>query len=208
MEPREWYKRVIGQRCVDSLKKKGFTSCYVASKEEARAAVLKEIHPDCSVGVGGSVTVRELGLVDILQEKGHVVFDHWATNIPPEEKIPVRKNQISADVFLTSANALTANGELVNVDGTGNRVASMNFGPEKTIVVCGINKIVSSIDEGLKRIREYAAPVNFKRLGVQVPCQSGVCTNCEKCTVTTIISRKPAGKPEFAIIVVGEQLGY
>lgn len=208
MEPREWYNHTLGQRCIDSLNKKGFTACFVGTKEEAVETVLKEINPGYSVGVGGSVTVRELGLIETLQKKGHVVFDHWTTNIPPEDRKTARKSQISSDVFLTGTNALTTNGELVNVDGSGNRVASMIFGPEKTIVVCGINKIVGSVDDGLKRIKEYAAPVNFKRLGIQTPCQNGDCTNCQRCKVTTIISSKPAGKLEFVIILIGEQLGY
>lgn len=209
--PKKWFFQRLGEKCAEALKKNGFTVYHVATREEAVKIVLDEVPEGASVGIGGSVTVRELGLPEALKKRGHVVYDHWDPALSAAEKAKARENQVKADVFLSSANAITVDGTLVNTDGSGNRVGSMIFGPKISIVVAGTNKIVSDLEHAMERIRQYAAPVNYKRLGIEVPCQSMEdCADCTQkgCRVTTIIEAPPLGKEKFVVVLVGENLGY
>jgi len=128
------------------------------------------------VGVGGSVTIREIGLVKALVERGNPMADHWRSDLSREELKEVRRSQPTSEVFLSSSNAVTMDGKLLNADGTGNRVAAMIFGPRKVIIVAGVNKIVKDVDEGLRRIRNVASPMNANHLGYKSPCGlTGIC---------------------------------
>ncbi len=201
------------EKVLESLKKNEMETLYFPSVEEAKAEVLRRISPGAKVGVGGSVTLREMGLPDALRERGHEVYDHWKEGLSKEDRKAVAKNHPRADFFLTSTNALTMDGKLINVDATGNRVASMIFGPEKVIVVAGINKIVKSLNQGLARLRKIASPKNCRRRKDPTPCaQDLICHNCDTparlCRVTTIIERRPWGIKEFTVILVREELGY
>jgi L-lactate utilization protein LutB len=209
-----WFGKEQAKACVEGLKRSGFTAYYADNREEAVQTVLDQVPPSASVGIGGSVTVRELGLPQSLRQAGHTVYDHWDTSLDTEGRERARDSQVLADVFLSSSNAVTQQGALVNVDGTGNRVAAMIFGPKTTILVVGYNKIVSGIPEAQERIRQYVAPVNYRRLNMNTPCQKGdCCSECgqsgpKACKVTTIIEAPPSGKKKFVVIVVGERLGY
>lgn len=210
-EPEKWFNRRAAEKCVEALKKNGFAAYYADSREDAKRIVMEAIPAGASVGIGGSVTVRDLGLHEALKARGNRVYDHWDSSLSPAEKTAARDNQIKADVFLSSTNALTMDGALVNVDGTGNRVASMIFGPKGSVVVCGYNKIVPNIRAAIQRIRRYAAPVNYKRLNANAPCvEGGDCENCHpsSCRITTIIEAKPSAKDQFVVVIVGEKLGY
>jgi L-lactate utilization protein LutB len=203
----------IVEKVIESLKKNEIETLYFSSAEEAKGEVLRRIFPGAKVGVGGSVTLREMGLPDALRERGHEVYDHWKERLSKEDRKAVAKNHARADFFLTSTNALTMDGKLINVDATGNRVASMIFGPEKVIVVAGINKIVKSLNQGLARLRKIASPKNCRRRKDPTPCaQDLICHNCDTparlCRVTTIIERRPWGIKEFTVILVREELGY
>ena len=211
--PEKWFNRQRALNCVEALKKNGFTAYFAETSEEAKKLVMSEI-PEKStvtVGLGGSVTVRELGLPEALQTAGHTVLDHWDASKSPAERAAARDAQVTADVFLSSSNALTEAGALVNSDGSGNRVASMIFGPKISIVVCGYNKLVKGIPEAMERIYRYAAPVNYKRLNLDTPCQKAIdCSQCspKSCRVTTIIEAPPLGKKKFVVVVVNEKLGF
>ena len=167
------------------------------------------------VGLGGSVTLREIGVPHALKERGFKVADHWiarAKKASANEILELRRQQLNSDVFITSTNALTENGELVNIDGAGQRVAAMIFGPKKVVIVAGANKIVKDLEEGFYRARNIAAPINAKRLDRSTPCAvTGICSDCDSgdriCNVTTIIHRKP-GITNATVIIVGEELGY
>jgi len=192
------------------LEKHGFKAVYAADVKEAAKMIIEAAEGCSSVGVGGSATVRSLGVLDELRSRGMDVFDHWAVD-NPSNALAVRKAQMTADLFLTGSNAVTTRGELVNMEGIGNRINGMTFGPGKVIVVAGINKIVENVDAGLERIRNVAAPARAKELGVKTPCvEKGKCTDCNVperiCRVTIIHERRPS-LTDMTVMIVGEELG-
>ena len=200
-------------RVIERLRRNEMEAVYFSTVAEAKAEVLRRIPERAKVGIGGSITLREMGIPEVLEKKGHEVYDHWRAGLSKEKRQEVGKKHQRADVFLTSTNALTLDGKLINVDATGNRVTSMIFGPGKVLVICGVNKIVRNLNEGLARVKKVAAPRNCQRRKDPTPCaQDLICRNCDTparlCRVTTIIERRPWGIKEFAIILVGEALGY
>lgn len=208
----DWHNDILGAKVVDALKKNNFTAAYFKTRDEAVKHILEMIPSQESVGVGGSWTIQELGLWDILEDRGNTVFNHNKPGLSPEESLALRHKQLSCDVFITSTNAITLDGKIVNVDGAGNRVAAMIFGPKKAIVIVGVNKIAKDTAEAEQRIKMYAAPINNKRLNRPNPCTvTGECMDCQApsriCNVTTIIHKKPFAI-DFHVVVIGEQLGF
>jgi len=212
-EFRAWHADALGVKAVEALNKNNFQAVYVKTRQEAIEKVLSLVPAQAAVGVGGSWTIAsELGLPDRLESLGHTVYDHNKPGLAPEVALDYRRKQLSCDVFLTGTNAITLDGKLVNVDGAGNRVAAMIFGPKKVIIVAGINKIVRDVAEAERRIELYAAPINNKRLKRPNPCTAtGMCMDCQGptriCNVTTILRKRPM-LAEIHIIVVGEELGF
>lgn len=209
---KRWYMGERAQRAVKALERNGFHAVYCEDREAAREEILKLVPPGASVGAGGSMTVRELGVLDELARRGHTLYDHWRPGLTQEEILDIRRAQLNCDVFLTSTNALTLGGELVSTDGIGNRVAAMTFGPRKVIVACGGNKIVKDIDAALKRTRETAAPHALKESGLPLPCvQTGVCNDCDSplrmCRATVILERRPMNT-DTTVLVIGEEMGF
>lgn len=201
------------EKVIESLKKNEMEAVYFRTAAEAKEEILRRILPRAKVGVGGSITLRGMGILEALEKRGDEVYDHWKEGLSKEGRQEVGKKQQRAEFFLTSTNALTLDGKLINVDATGNRVASMIFGPERVMVIAGINKIVKNLNQGLARIKKVAAPMNCQRRKDPTPCaQDLICHNCDTparlCRVTTIIERRPWGIKEFAVILVGEELGY
>ena len=210
----KWHNDAIGKKVATALVKNRFDAVYVATKSEAVQKALSMIPAKATIGCGGSMSRTEVGLMDILKEesRGHIFFDWHKHDMPLEEKTEARRKATFADVFLASSNAVTMDGQLLNIDGTGNRVASMAFGPQKVILIIGVNKIVKDVAAGLERMKMIARPVNNKRLNLPNPCvQTGFCVECELpsriCNVTTIMHKKPM-LTDISIIVVGEDLGY
>ncbi|MEA5092327.1 hypothetical protein SDC9_40910 [bioreactor metagenome] len=200
----------LGKQAVKALNAKRFIAQFAATKEEAVQAILSLIKDKDTVGMGGSETTEELKLKSELEKRGNIIYYHQG--LPPEESRIMRCKELTADVFLTSTNAVTLEGELINVDGSGNRVAAMSFGPKLVIVVVGANKIVQDEAAGRKRIKLQAAPMNATRLSCKTPCVStGICMDCNSperiCMITSILHMAPRGS-DFHIIVVGETLGY
>jgi L-lactate utilization protein LutB len=206
------YLQNMVEQTVSALEERGFSAFAASGREEAKEKVLDLVPAGAKVGVGGSVTLRELGIVEALRARGHTLYEGWGPQQSQPKDFDFRKAHLTCDVFLTSSNAITSDGDLVNVDGVGNRVAAMIFGPEKVIVVAGYNKIVPDLDSAMQRIRNVAAPLNAKRLDLKVPCtETGYCMDCSVpdniCRVTTIISRKPR-RTDLTVVLVPEQLGY
>ncbi len=191
-----------------NLEKRGFTVRHAATKAEAARIVCQLIPEGASVGVGGSMTIRELQLAETLAASGHPVHWHWLGDGPAAFP-PARE----ADVYLASANAVTREGLLVNIDGTGNRVASMIHGPKQVIAVIGVNKLVDGgYPQALARIKREACPPNARRLGLGTPC--GVTGRCDPdvcqggmCNVITI-QEHPTGKRPYTVVLVEENMGY
>lgn len=211
-ENRLWHNDALAKKVVAALINNHFTASYVTTAAEANAEVLKLINTTDTVGIGGSMTVKSIGLLTNLEQRGNTLFNHGVPGLTPDESLAIRRKELTADVFLTSTNAVTLDGQLVNVDGSGNRVAAMIFGPKQVIVVAGINKIVEDTHAAYRRIRLEAAPINNKRLNRPNPCTvSGVCMDCQGptriCNVTTII-RKALPQTPTHVIIVGEALGY
>ncbi|MEM1546227.1 MAG: lactate utilization protein [Candidatus Methanomethylicia archaeon] len=209
---RRWHIQQVVDKVIKALEGNGFKAYFARSRDEALKIVLDLIPQNAVVGVGGSVTIREIGVLDALLKRGNKVVHHWIENLSWEESFQIRRQELISDVFLCSTNALTLDGVLVNVDHGGNRVAAMIFGPRKTIIVLGVNKIVKDLDEALWRIRNIATSTTCKRLGLKTPCATtGLCQGCKypvkACSAITIIEDKPTFA-DIHVIIVGESLGF
>jgi len=213
MDPiKQWWIEEKAKKAIEKLVAHDFKAIYVKTKEEALQEIWKSITPKMRIGVGGSLTIRELGILEKLEAQDNTVYNHWKPGLPKESVLEIRKSQMTSDLFLSSANAITLNGELVNIDGIGNRVNSINFGPGKVILVAGYNKIVDDVQEAIQRIKNVAAPLNARRLNVDVPCAKvGKCVDCNSpnriCRVIVIQERKPS-LTDILVILVGEELGF
>lgn len=210
---RMWYNEKLAKKVVENLKKNNFIAHYFDDLSEAIKYLEGCIKAYEVIAIGGSVTVaNDLKLHILAENLGKKILNHNAPNLTIEEKLNIRKKQLTADLFITSTNAITLDGKLVNVDGTGNRVAAMIFGPKKVIIVCGINKIVEDVSEAMKRIKFISAPMNAKRVNVKTPCvETGFCMDCNSreriCNVTTIIEKKPT-LSDVEVVIIGKSLGF
>lgn len=209
---KEWLIEMRLKKAEEKLKAHEFEAIYVKTKGDAAQEIWKYILPGMRVGVGGSVTIRELGILEQLEARGHTLYDHWKLGLSKEKVLEIRKSQMTSDLFLSSVNAITLNGELINIDFAGNRTNATTYGPGKVILVVGYNKIVEDVQEAIKRIKNVAAPINAKRLSIDVPCAKvGKCVDCNSpnriCRVVMIHERRPF-LTDMLIILVGEELGY
>ena len=190
------------------LEKKGYAVQLFQTSQEARDYVLASVEAGRSVGIGGSITVQQLELDKALAEKGCPVYWHWTA----VDKEGAQIAAATADVYLCSANALTEKGQIINIDGHGNRVAATIHGPGKVIFLIGKNKLVENYDAALERIKSAACPANARRLGLNTPCAVlGKCTDCDSpqrmCNATVILERATSGHP-MEVVLVNEDLGY
>lgn len=200
------------QKTVDALNNNNIECIVVASKQEALEKALDLIPEGSAVGLGGSVTVDQIGLLGKLRSGKFTLYDQYAPGIDMPENMKRRKQGLTAQYFVTGTNAITEDGQLVNVDGLGNRVAAQAFGPEKVILVAGTNKIVKDVHAAFDRLQEIAAPVNAKRVNSMTPCaDTGVCIDCDSpariCNIYTIIRRMMI-PGRITLILVNESLGY
>jgi L-lactate utilization protein LutB len=198
------------ERIASVLTRNRFNVQVARTAMDAANAVLALIPNSASVGFGGSTTAQDLGLYEALEARGNAVFWHWRADAAARDG--VRKQAAEADYYLLSANALTEEGELVNTDGSGNRVSAMFFGPKNVIFIVGKNKIVKDYAAAIDRIRNVAAPKNAVRLQYNTPCAVlGHCTDCDHpqrmCSITGVLHR-PTGGKTVHVILVDEDLGY
>lgn len=200
------------EKAVESLGQNGFTALYCRTAQEARDYILKEAADAGSVGFGGSRTIVDLDVQEPLRSQGKEILNHGLPGLSPEERMAIMRRQLTCDLFLTGTNAVTLSGFLVNIDGNGNRVAAMFFGPGKVIVVAGRNKLVDGdVHAAIDRVKNWASPPNAKRLNYNTPCaKTGFCSNCNSpdriCRVTTVIDRKPRVM-DIRVLVVNEDMG-
>jgi hypothetical protein len=208
----QWHGEVFGKRAVEALKKNNFNADFFSTREELIKRILEMIPEKDVIGVGGSTTVQNLGILEILAKRGNLILDHNKAGLSPEEVLNLRRKQLTCDTFITGSNSITLDGKLVNTDGVGNRVASMIFGPKQVIILAGTNKIVKDEEEARKRIRTIAAPINSKRLNKPNPCTvTGECMDCQGptriCNITTILKKRPSLTP-FSVFIINEELGF
>ena len=199
---------------INALKKNGYDAYYASTSLEAKKIIYSMIPEGAVIGRCGSTTLVQMGIYDELRTRGFTVIDPYDANLSPEEQLEQRRKTLLCDVLLAGANAITRDGKIVNVDGTGNRVAGIIFGPKKVIIVAGRNKIVSDIKEALERIKSIAAPLNARRLKRKIPCAVldrcpvEECDSPERmCNVTVILNKKP-DMSSISVILVGEDLGF
>jgi L-lactate utilization protein LutB len=211
-ELNDWAYALKCEKAVANLKKNGFEAVLCKSGEEVFHYIVNEAEGAKSVGFGGSMSIADLKLSEKLRTMGKEILDHGVPGLTPEEKLAINRRQLTCDLFLTGSNAVTLSGRLVNIDGNGNRAASMFFGPLKVIVVVGRNKLVDgTVEEAIHRVKTDAAPPNSKRLNLATPCATtGFCADCDSpqriCRVTTIIEKKPRNT-DIRVLVVNEDMG-
>ena len=199
-----------GPAVAEAMKKRGFDAYYVSTAEEARAKALELIPENSTVSWGGSVTIDEIGLKKAVIDGGYNVINRDEAGTP-EERTELMRKALTCDVFLMSANAVSEDGQLVNIDGNGNRVAALCFGPKEVIVVAGMNKVAGNIEEAYVRARKFAAPVNAQRFDFETPCsKTGMCSDClspDSICSQMVVTRRTSGD-RIKVILVGEDLGF
>ena len=208
----QWFKAHRIQEIINALSARGFNAQYHDTPQSACDAILELVPGSATIGIPGSVTVREIGLIERLIARGNTVHQHWKNHLTESNDQDHRRLEGNTDYYITGANALTVHGDIINIDGVGNRVADMVFGPEHVIFVIGTNKLVCSIEEGIRRSKEVAGVMNARRVNAKTPCaKTGVCVDCDTpqriCRVTTIIQYRPF-QTEMTVMVIGTQLGF
>lgn len=211
MTPQELRNKRLATTLIKNLHRRHIEAFYCATGAEAVRQVSELIEDGNSVTWGGTMTVRDLGIPDFLRSRGTLeVLDRDLAETP-EEKQDIYLKAFSADVYLTSANAISEDGVIVNIDGNGNRVAAITWGPKKVIFVIGLNKVAQSVEAALSRARGTASPVNAARFDIKTPCQvDGACHNCNSadsiCNYVHFLRNSPKGR--HVVVLVGENLGY
>ncbi|MDR0869534.1 MAG: lactate utilization protein [Planctomycetaceae bacterium] len=203
---------LLGANVVKALQRRHFEAYYCKTGSEAAAKALSLIPAEHTVSWGGSMTLKDIGLSQKIKDAGFAVLDR-DTAKTPEEKADITRRALLCDTYLAGINAVSEDGQLVNIDGNGNRIAAISFGPKSVILVAGMNKVVKTLDDALSRARNLAAPLNVQRFpDLQTPCAAtGSCADCLSaqsiCSyiVTTRLC-KPAGR--IKVILAGEPLGY
>ena len=208
----QWYSELQVERTIKALKKNNFEARFFPKASEALTELWKMIPEGATVGVGGSFTLGQINFHDEAQKRPLKYLNPFAKGLSTEEVNKIRREIFSADFFIGSSNAITEDGKLFNIDATGNRVAPMIFGPKKVILICGANKIVKDMIEAYKRVQEWVAPMNVKRLGYKPPCgQTGQCSDCSSperiCNAYVTLAKKPR-MTDYMIFIIGETLGF
>ena len=211
MTPKELRNERLAATLIRHLQRRHITAYYCPSAQEAVRQVSDLIPDGSSVTWGGSMTIRDIGIPDYLKQRGTLeVLDRDLVETP-EEKQAMYLRAFSTDVYLTSANAISEDGVIVNIDGNGNRVAAITWGPKKVIFVIGLNKVAQTTEAALARVRSTASPINAARFDIHTPCQvDGICHNCNSadsiCNYVHFLRNSP--KNRHTVILVGEELGY
>ena len=199
-----------GPQVVKALKKRQMDAYYCSTAAEAVEQVLSLIPAGDVVSWGGVATVDELGIKEQLRQRGQAVIDR-DTAQTPEERVAMLHQALGCDTFLMSSNAISEDGQLVNIDGMGNRVAALCFGPKQVIVVAGMNKVAGDLDSAMSRARHIAAPANVQRFDVKTPCavtgQCGNCTSPDCCCAQIVTTRFSKIPGRIKVVLVGEVLG-
>lgn len=205
--------KLRAQTIIKGLEKRNMEGVFCETKEDALAKALSYIEEGSSVTWGGSMSISEIGLMDAVKNGNYEIIDRSVAKNYDEQR-EIFSKAVLADYYLMSSNAITLDGELINIDGTGNRVACLTYGPKNVIMIVGMNKVVNDVEDGIKRVRNFASPPNTLRLGLKTPCSmTGRCGDCygDTCICSHIVvtrRQSAAMRGRIKIILVGESLGY
>ena len=208
MTPKELYNDKRAQILVRNLQNRHFGAYYCKTKEEALVKALELIPEGATVGWGGAISAQQIGLLDAVHDPKYRCIDR---DTAPDRAQAMREC-LWADVFITGANAISLDGQMVNIDGIGNRLAAICYGPKSIVVIAGMNKVADSLELAIQRARTVAAPINKQRFPGDTPCLvTGSCADCrsEACICNEILvtrNCRPAGRIQF--VLVGEELGF
>ncbi len=212
MTPKKQAYQTLANTMIKNFAKRNMEAFYCDTKEDAVKLAMDLMKDAKTVGMGGAESVKECGLLDAVKSSESLHFiDRYSAKTPEESK-KLFLETMAADYFLMSSNAITVDGELVNIDGNGNRLACLLHGPEHVIVLAGMNKVVKDVDSGIERIGIYAAPPNAARLGLKTPCSvTGHCEDCQSpncmcCQI--VVTRRSKHNGRIKVILVGEELGF
>ena len=211
MTPQEQRNELLAKTIIKNLQRRHIEGFYCPSGEEAVKKVSELIADGSTVTWGGTMTVRDLGIPEHLKSRGTLEIIDRDLAETLEERQAMYLRAFSADVYLSSANAISEDGVIVNIDGAGNRVAAITWGPKKVIFVIGLNKVTQTVEAALSRARGTASPINSARFDIKTPCKAdGVCHNCNSseciCNYVHFLRNSPKGR--HTVILVGENLGY
>ena len=211
MTPKEQRNERLAERMIKNLKRRNMEAFYCPTGKEAVKKVSELIADGSSVTWGGSMTIREMGIPQALKERKTLEVLDRDEVTDRTEVVKIYERAFTADVYLSSANAISEDGVIVNIDGNGNRVAAITWGPKKVIFVISLNKVVQTVEAALARARSTAAPINSARFDIKTPCQTdGVCHNCNSpesiCNYVHFLRNSPHGK--HVVVLVGEDFGY
>ncbi len=212
MTPQEQRNNLLADRLIKNLNRRNMKAFYCPTADEAVKKVLELIEDGSSVTWGGSMTIRDMGIPDALRNRGTLTVLDRDLVETPEEKQDMYLRAFTADVYLTSANAISEDGVIVNIDGNGNRVAAITWGPKKVIFVISLNKVAQTVEAALARARSTASPVNAQRFDINTPCHiDGICHNCNSpesiCSYVHFL-RNSRGGNRHTVVLVGEDFGY
>ena len=205
------FYRKKGEMLVKNLQARHFEAYYCDNIEDARKKALSLIPEKSTVGWGGAASARQIGLFDAIHAGNYTAIDRDLLSTP-EEKEKAARACLKADVFITGANAISLDGQMVNIDGTGNRVAAIIYGPASVVVIAGMNKVQDTLEAAVQRARTVAAPINTQRFPGESPCRkNGVCADCKSndCICNQIVITRhcrPVGRIKF--IIVGQDLVF
>lgn len=212
LTPKQENYQNLAETIINKFNTRGIEGYYCIDREEANAKAKRFLTPDSTISWGGSMTLSEIGLIDDLKESDDYIIYDRADAKTLEEKRELFGKIVTSDYYFMSSNAVTMDGELVNVDATGNRVACLCHGPENVILIVGMNKVVKNVEEAISRVRNIAAPPNAIRLSKNTPCSKiGRCADCQSddcICCQTVITRRSAVPGRIKVILVGEELGY
>lgn len=212
MTPKQLAYKTLGNTMIKNFKKRNIDAYYCETSADAVSLAMDFMAKGGTVGMGGTETIKETGLLDAVKSAEHLTFIDRSLAKSPEETRAIYLETMGCNYYLMSSNAVTVAGELINIDGNGNRIACLAYGPEHIIMLVGMNKVTENVEAGIERIGIYAAPANAKRLGTNTPCAAtGHCGDChsEDCMCAhTIITRHSRHAGRIKVILIGEELGF
>lgn len=210
MTPKQISYSNTAETLIKEFARRGIEAYYCEDAKEAKEQVLSMMKPDTVVASGGSVTLAETGILDAVKQGPYTYIDRLVAK-DDQERREIYAKTVMADYFLMSSNAISLDGQLINIDGNGNRVACLITGPKEVIVVAGMNKVVPTVEDGVRRVQNIVAPPNGVRLGLQTPCAMiGKCADCmspQSMCCQVVVTRKNRNN-RIKVVLVGEELGY